>query len=133
MSSPLLRQPSFRSPSFLTPYHPLTHGSGPYILPPTPIYNRDAWVFLLVFAGVIGLNWVAPRFWCRYLCPLGALLGAAQQSCYIWRVVGEDCKNCAICSSKCPTGTIDPDRGYESDPCECTLCMDCLDAVGAVR
>ncbi|MDO8971970.1 MAG: 4Fe-4S binding protein, partial [Saprospiraceae bacterium] len=43
------------------------------------------------------------------------------------RIVGEDCKNCGICSSHCPTATIDPDRGYSSDPGECTLCMECLE------
>jgi polyferredoxin len=99
----------------------------PYILPPAPIYNRDVWVFLLVFAGVVALNWVAPRFWCRYLCPLGALLGLISKFALFRRIVGDDCKNCAICSARCPTGTIDPDRGYASDPSECTMCMDCLD------
>ncbi len=118
----------FQIPILSDPISSLDTWLRPYILPPTPIYNRDAWVFLLVFAGVIGLNWVAPRFWCRYLCPLGALLGLLSKVAIFRRVVGEDCKNCAICSSKCPTGTIDPDRGYESDPGECTLCMDCLDA-----
>lgn len=100
----------------------------PYILPPAPIYNRDAWIFLFVFAGVIAFNWVAPRFWCRYLCPLGALLGLISKIAIFRRIVGEDCKNCAICSAKCPTGTIDPENGYASDPSECTMCMDCLDA-----
>ena len=28
----------------------------------------------------------------------------------------------------CPTGTIDPDRGYTSDPSECTMCLECLGA-----
>ncbi len=100
----------------------------PYILPPTPIYSRDAWVYLLVFAGVVALNWVAPRFWCRYLCPLGALLGLLSKFALFRRIVSEDCRNCGICSSKCPTGTIDPDRGYNSDPSECTMCMECLGA-----
>ena len=29
----------------------------------------------LLFAGVLALNVVRPRFWCRYLCPLGTLMG----------------------------------------------------------
>ena len=118
----------FQIPILSDPISSLDAWLRPYIFPQNPIYNRDAWIFLLVFGGVIGLNWVAPRFWCRYLCPLGALLGLLSKVAIFRRVVGEDCKNCAICSSKCPTGTIDPDRGYQSDPSECTLCMDCLEA-----
>jgi polyferredoxin len=118
----------FRIPALSDPVSSLDTWLRPYILPPAPIYNRDAWVFLLVFAGVVALNWAAPRFWCRYLCPLGALLGLLSKFAIFRRVVGEDCKNCGVCSSKCPTGTIDPERGYESDPSECTMCMDCLKA-----
>ena len=31
-------------------------------------------ITFLIFGGIIALNRLAPRFWCRYLCPLGALL-----------------------------------------------------------
>lgn len=98
------------------------------ILPAGTLYYRDGILFLAVFIAVIALNWIAPRFWCRYLCPLGALLGLLSKISIFRRIVGEDCKNCGVCSSRCPTGTIDPDRGYESDPSECTMCLDCLDA-----
>ncbi len=33
-------------------------------------------LILAVFVGLLALNRWRPRFWCRYLCPLGALLGA---------------------------------------------------------
>ena len=99
----------------------------PAILPNLPLYYRDVLLFAVVFFGVVALNWIAPRFWCRYLCPLGALLGLLTKVAIFRRVVGEGCKDCGICSSRCPTGTIDPDRGYASDPSECTLCLDCLE------
>jgi len=100
----------------------------PFLLSATPTYFRETWLFLAVFVGVIALNWIAPRFWCRYLCPLGALLGLLSKVAIFRRVVGEDCKSCGVCSKHCPTGTIDPDHGYASDPSECTLCLECLDA-----
>lgn len=78
--------------------------------------------------GVIALNRVAPRFWCRYLCPLGALLGLFSKLALFRREVGEECKGCTLCSSVCPTGTIDPAKGYASDPSECTMCLDCLES-----
>jgi ferredoxin len=80
----------------------------------------------LVFIGVIALNWAAERFWCRYLCPLGGLLGLISRVALIRRVVGEDaCRHCQRCSRACPTGTIQLES-FESDPAECTVCLDCL-------
>ncbi|HEX2987641.1 MAG TPA: 4Fe-4S binding protein, partial [Chloroflexota bacterium] len=38
-----------------------------------PVYQLG-WLFLTIFAAVIATNLVAHRFWCRYLCPLGAML-----------------------------------------------------------
>lgn len=81
---------------------------------------------LLLFAGVVALNWVAERFWCRYLCPLGALLGLISKFALLRRHVGEGCAACALCSGACPTDTIDPHDGYRSDPAECIVCYDCI-------
>jgi len=99
----------------------------PSVLPTEPVYYRDAFSFSIVFLGVIGLNFFAQRFWCRYLCPLGGILGLISKVALFRRKVGEDCKNCSLCEKHCPTGTIDPDKAYASDPSECTMCLECLD------
>jgi polyferredoxin/formate hydrogenlyase subunit 6/NADH:ubiquinone oxidoreductase subunit I len=83
----------------------------------------------LLFALVLGLNAIAERFWCRYLCPLGGLLALLSKVALIERVVGtkrQPCNRCGHCDDACPMGTIEPERGYESDPGECTVCYDCL-------
>jgi ferredoxin len=82
----------------------------------------------LLFAGIVGLNALADRFWCRYLCPLGGLLALLSKVALIRRLVGPECNRCAQCVGTCPMDTIDPARGYESDPGECTVCYDCLTA-----
>ncbi len=100
----------------------------PALLPAMPVFYRGALLFGALLAGVILLNLIANRFWCRYLCPLGGLLGLAGKITLFRRQVGEDCRGCKLCTAACPTGTIDPAQGYRSDPAECTLCLECLDA-----
>jgi ferredoxin len=79
------------------------------------------------FALLLLANILAPRFWCRYLCPLGGLLGLISRVALFRRQVGEECQGCKLCTQACPTGTINPAKGYASDPAECTMCMDCLE------
>ena len=100
----------------------------PGLLPSQPAYYRNAFLFGAIFFGIILLNLAAPRFWCRYLCPLGAFLGLISKLSLFRRDVSEECRGCDLCIQVCPTGTIDSQRNYASDPSECTMCMDCLEA-----
>ncbi len=98
----------------------------PLFLPNNSSIVRMAWIFGIAFIGVIAMNWITPRFWCRYLCPLGSLLGLLSKFALIRRQVDENCKNCALCASACPMNTIKPERGFASDPAECTMCLECI-------
>jgi polyferredoxin len=100
----------------------------PGVLPPDPAFYRLAALYAAVFLGVILLNLFAPRFWCRYLCPLGGLLGLFSRIAIVRREVNADCRECVVCARVCPTGTIQPERNYASDPGECTMCMECVSA-----
>ncbi len=117
----------FILPALQTPVAALDEWMRPFFLPQTPAIYRDGWLYGLVFFSILGLNFFSPRFWCRYLCPLGALLGLISKIALVRRQVKDDCKSCGICSTHCPTATIDADHNFSSDPGECIVCMDCVE------
>ncbi|RME67574.1 MAG: 4Fe-4S binding protein, partial [Nitrospirae bacterium] len=79
----------------------------------------------VVFVLVIFANRIVPRFWCRVLCPLGALLGffASFSVLRIWRDE-QKCTNCLLCLKNCHGG-CDPHRDLKFS--DCHLCMNCLE------
>jgi len=82
-----------------------------------------------IFAGVLALNAIRPRFWCRYLCPSGALLGLISKRTFIRHSVDEaKCTSCHLCVGSCPTGAIDSNKGFTTNPTECAVCLDCVAA-----
>lgn len=100
----------------------------PVVLPLEPAHYRYPLLYAGVLAGVISLNLMAPRFWCRHLCPLGALLGLLSKVGLVRREVTERCTACGACAKVCPTGTVERNPGYASDPGECTVCLECTEA-----
>ncbi len=115
-------------PFLVSPINFLETWLRPAVFSSNPLYYREALLIFLFLAGIISLEYLAPRFWCRYLCPLGAMLGLISKTAVIRRQVKSECKGCVLCENACPTGTIDPARGYASDPAECTMCLDCMKA-----
>jgi MauM/NapG family ferredoxin protein len=89
-----------------------------------PVYGLGGLAALL-FATVLALNAKRGRFWCRYLCPLGALLGLVSKISWLRRALSDRCVECARCARTCPTGTIDAEQHYASDPSECIMCLEC--------
>jgi len=100
----------------------------PAIFQSQPANFQASFLFGSMLCGVLFLNILAERFWCRYLCPLGGLLGLIAKISLFRRRQPQDCGGCNLCSQVCPTGTIDPKKQSASDPGECTLCLECLQA-----
>ncbi len=110
---------------------PLGHFDGlirPLLLPTDPLYYRDGWLFAALFAAIILLNLAAERFWCRYICPLGAFYGLLSKISMVRRRVNGSCIKCKLCEDACPTGTISRDKDCASDPGECVMCLKCMDS-----
>jgi len=100
----------------------------PSIFPTFPTFYRWSLGFGVIFLAILLSNLYAPRFWCRYICPLGGLLAIFSKFAIFRRDVNSQCINCGICNERCPTAAIDSSKGYSSNPAECTLCMDCFKA-----
>jgi MauM/NapG family ferredoxin protein len=94
------------------------------LLPFEQPYFRHAWLFLALFAAVVAVNLASHRFWCRYLCPLGALLALTSRWSILGRRVGEGCSDCGKCLATCRMGAIEP-KGFGSASGECVLCGEC--------
>ncbi len=92
-------------------------------------FNLPNLGLLAVFGVVLGLNAVRSRFWCRYLCPLGGLLGLISKTSFIRQRIDTDkCISCGKCSKVCPTGAIQPENDFTADFAECTTCLNCLES-----
>lgn len=79
-------------------------------------------IFVLIVIGSIFIE----RFFCRYLCPLGAI-SAILSKLKIFKVHKEksECGNCRACTLKCSMG-IDLDRINVVNSGECIQCFNCI-------
>ena len=81
---------------------------------------------LIVMAVLMLLSVVIQNFWCRYLCPYGALMGLASlfSPLRITRNT-ETCIDCAKCAKACPS-QLPVDQLITIKSAECTACMECV-------
>jgi len=90
---------------------------------PQPIFYQS-FLTLLIFAGIVALSRLASRFWCRYLCPLGALLSLLSPLGRLRRNVGPECPACGLCQDACPMAAAEDDGKTRS--VECIQCRTCV-------
>jgi polyferredoxin len=79
----------------------------------------------LLFVTILLLNRVFTRFWCRGICPLGALLGVFSRFAILGLEKDEEaCNACNKCLLACQ-GADNPDVGSRWRQAECHLCLNC--------
>jgi polyferredoxin len=90
----------------------------------------------IVLAALFLLSILVENFWCRYLCPYGALMGLASLlSPLKIRRNPQACIDCAKCARACPAA-LPVDKLVKISSVECTACMACIascPADGALR
>jgi polyferredoxin len=79
-----------------------------------------------VFLGLLALNLVRPRFWCRFMCPLGALLAVLSKTSVLRLRLDESCDRCGSCVRACPTGAS-PALGEGWRKTDCIFCWNCVE------
>lgn len=80
------------------------------------------WLSLAVF---LGGSILVERFWCKYLCPLGATLAIFNKISPVRLVSTNNCNNCGRCDIECSMDIEDvPAKLTDS---ECIRCMECLE------
>jgi len=81
---------------------------------------------IVVLAILTFLSLFYKMFWCRYLCPYGALLGLASlASPFKIRRNSTGCTGCQRCSAVCPSALTVHVSETVSSP-ECTGCLTCV-------
>ncbi|HLA26919.1 MAG TPA: 4Fe-4S binding protein, partial [Syntrophales bacterium] len=90
-----------------------------------PVYRQGVFIGML-FLTILGLNLLERRFWCKYLCPLGALLGLLSRYSLLKRDLSEGCTSCGVCTFNCQGGA-GPDGRERWRDTECLMCRNCDD------
>ncbi len=85
----------------------------------------------IVIALLALLSMLVENFWCRYLCPYGALMGLVSLLSPVKiRRDPEACIDCSKCARACPAG-LPVDRLMQVRSAECSACMVCVAACPA--
>ncbi|XKE45386.1 NosR/NirI family protein [Halomonas organivorans] len=88
-------------------------------------FQRD-WPFVLYALGLVAVSAFNHKFYCRYVCPLGAGLAVpARLRLFDWlkRHRGSCGTPCQICANECEVAAIHPDGRINAN--ECHYCLDC--------
>ena len=100
----------------------------------TVFFGARSALLWAIALGLLAASVVIPRFYCRYVCPLGAALalGSLLSPFRIARV--EQCGVCKVCEQRCPTRAIQRERIDFSECVRCNVCeTNLIDKVGVCR
>lgn len=105
----------------------------PYLFMGVAQVNRPFLIHMGTLAGTLVGMVVIARFWCRYLCPMGALLSLFNRVSFLHLSLDRrTCSQCAACAAVCPMG-LEPHIEYDDHNCiKCGACTEAC-SLGALR
>lgn len=107
---------------------PIRRWLADHLFPLEPVHFRQGALIGGLFFGILAVSMALPRFWCRSLCPLGALLGLfARHQALRVRTDTAVCTECGLCHLACE-GAADPHRPGQWLAHECLMCWNCVPA-----
>lgn len=116
-----------RLPFLETPAYALYDGFKVVLMPEDQAHLQQVFWVALFFGALLGAEKLSRRFWCRYLCPTGALLGFLAQFRLYERVVGAACTDCMKCRRECKMNAIPEGNVRETSKVECIDCFSCAE------
>ncbi len=100
----------------------------PLFLTFRPMHFHTIMTIGLLFLAILVLNRVFTRFWCRGICPLGAMLGIfSRYAIFGLQKDAASCDKCQKCVAHCQ-GADGPEVGEVWRQSECVLCLNCQGA-----
>ena len=96
-----------------------------FLLPVNQIHLHQSLFVAILFLSILSLGKISRRFWCRNLCPLGALLGLFSRFRIVDRKLNsENCLECNICRRDCRMNAISANY-QDFSKVECINSMEC--------
>lgn len=83
------------------------------------------WIYLSIFLSILLINIYHRRFWCTWLCPLGAIHSLFAKTAVFQRRVSGKCVECGLCAKECKTGAISMETAHDCKTGECVFCFAC--------
>ena len=96
-----------------------------YVLPYKQSFFYLSMLSFVLLGAIFAMELISKRFWCRNLCPLGAMLALISKLSFFKRLPLSACRKCEMCMDQCPMDAFSPESRIHTE--ECTLCMDCLE------
>jgi polyferredoxin len=98
----------------------------PYLLLGVAKVNRPFIVHMISLGAVLLGMVLISRFWCRYLCPMGAILSLFNRVSFLHLSLDTNrCSRCGACAAACPMG-LKPHEEYDDH--NCIKCGECTES-----